>query len=204
MILKHFSKEIIEPTLLADSENFLIKIAETEEELRKTLKLRYEVFNVEQGKGLSNAVQNGIDVDEYDKYCLQMIVVDKLTNNPVGTYRVHLGLIASKGRGFYSSTEYNITGLDKISAISIEVGRSCVLPDYRNGAAVSMLWAGIGELLARSKLQYLFGCVSMEVNNSAIAWALYEHFKKENLLTDLICGTPNKEYELQKTSTRRN
>jgi len=194
----HFSKKIVEPTLLADAENFLIKIADTKEELRKTLRLRYEVFNVEQGKGLPSAYQAGIDIDEYDEYCLQMIVVDKITNNPVGTYRVHLGLIAKNGRGFYSSTEYNIAGLDKIAAISIEVGRSCVLPEYRTGAAVSMLWAGLGKLLARSKLKYLFGCVSLEVNNSSVAWALYEHFKRENLLVDLIWGTPNKGYELEK------
>ena len=195
---KHFSKEVIEPFILADSENFLIKIANTKEELRKTLSLRYKVFNLEQGKGLSSASQTGIDFDEYDEHCLQMIVVDKTTNNPVGTYRVHLGLIATNARGFYSSTEYNITGLDKIAANSIEVGRSCVLAEYRTGAAVSMLWAGIGELLARARMQYLFGCVSLEVDNPAVAWALYEYFKKENMLSDLICGTPNKGYELEK------
>ena len=179
---KHFSKEIVEPTLLADSEHFLIKIADTKEELKKTLRMRYEVFNLEQGKGLSSADQTGIDIDEYDEYCLQMIVVDKTTHNPVGTYRAHLGLIASNARGFYSSTEYNITGLDKIAAISIEVGRSCVLPKYRTGTAVSMLWAGIGELLARSKLQYLFGCVSLEVNNPGVAWALYEHLDRKSVV----------------------
>jgi putative hemolysin len=195
---KNFSKEIVYPTLLADSENFLIKIADTEEELKKTLIMRYKVFNIEQGKGLATADKTGIDIDEYDEYCLQMIVVDKLTREPVGTYRAHLGLIASNARGFYSSTEYNISGLDKIASASIEVGRSCVLPEYRNGAAVSMLWAGIGELLARSKLQYLFGCVSLEVNDPAVAWALYEHFKKEDMLSDIICGVPSEGYELKK------
>ena len=197
---KHFSKEVVEPTLLADSENFLIKIAETEEEIIKTLRLRYKVFNLEQGKGLSNSDQAGFDMDEYDEYCLQLMVLDKTTNNPVGTYRVHLGLIATRSLGFYSSTEYNITGLDKIAPISIEVGRSCVLPEYRNGAAISMLWSGIGELLARSKLQYLFGCVSMEENSPAAAWALYEYFKQKNQISDLINGVPNEGYELQKST----
>ena len=103
-------------------------------------------------------------------------MVDKTTNNPVGTYRVHLGLIATKAMGFYASTEYKITGLDKIASNSIEVGRSCVLPKFRTGAVIALLWRGLGILMFRSKFQYLFGCVSMEESNAAISWALYEYF----------------------------
>ncbi len=194
---KHFSKEIVEPTLLTDSDNFLIKIVETEEELRKTLRLRYEVFNIEQGKGLSEANATGIDYDEYDEHCLHLIVIDKTTNNPVGTYRAHFGHIATQAKGFYASKEYNISGLDQIAPHSIEVGRSCVLPDFRSGAAVSLLWSGIGILLHRSKLQYLLGCVSMEENDPAVSWALHEYFKSSDKITDIIIAEPQKGYELE-------
>jgi L-ornithine Nalpha-acyltransferase len=196
--IKHFSKEIVKPTLLADSEHFLIKIAESEEEIEKTLRLRYTVFNLEQGKGLDKSEDSGVDVDEFDEYCLQMIVVNKETNNPVGTYRVHLGAIASSAKGFYSANEYSIAGLDKIANATMEVGRSCVLPEFRSGAAVALLWGGIGELMMRAKLQYLMGCVSLEVNNPAAAWAIFEYLKRENKITDKIWGTPNKAYVLER------
>ena len=195
---KNFPKNIVEPTLLADSDKFLIKLAESEEELEKTLRLRYSVFNIEQGKGLHDSEGCGLDVDEFDEYCLQMMVVNKETKNPVGTYRVHLGSIACNGMGFYSANEYDIEGLDKIANKIMEVGRSCVVPEFRTGAAVALLWGGIGELMMRAKLQYLMGCVSLEVKNPAAAWAMFEYLQKEGKTTKQIWGTPKKGYALEK------
>ena len=196
---KHFSEEIVQPKLLADSEKFLIKIAETEEELKKTLQLRYKVFNLEQGKGLERAKLTGLDFDEYDEYCLQMIVLNKETNEVVGTYRVHLGSIAYNARGFYSSSECDIAGLGEIADLTMEVGRSCVLPEYRTGAIVALLWGGIAELMMRAELQYLIGCVSLDQKNSAATWAIYDHFKKENVVEDtLMWGTPKSNYVLKR------
>ena len=195
---KHFSKEIVEPALLADSENFIIKIAKSEEEVEKTLRLRYEVFNIEQGKGLTKSQTTGFDIDEFDEHCLQMIAVNKETNNPVGTYRVHLGTIASNAKGFYSANEYSITGLDKIASATMEVGRTCVLPEFRTGSAVALLWGGISELMLRAKLRYLMGCVSLDINNPTAAWAIFDYLKRENKTTDIIWGTPKKTYFLER------
>ena len=113
---------------------------------------------------------------------------------------MHLGAIALQGKGFYSSSEYDIKKLDKIAHISMEVGRSCVRQSFRTGAAVALLWGGIGELMMRARLRYLFGCVSMEILNTAATWAIYEYFEKENLITDIITGTPLKGFELEKSS----
>jgi putative hemolysin len=201
---KHFPKEVVQPTLLADSEKFLIKLAETEEELKKTLHLRYKVFNLELGAGLKSVLfTTGLDVDEFDEYCLQMIVVNKATNEPVGTYRVHLGSVASNAKGFYSSSEYTITGLEKIAYETIELGRSCVLPEYRTGAIIALLWGGIGELMMRAKLRYLMGCVSFEKKNAAAAWAIYDHFKKDGIVDNTILwGEPKEKYRLKRPSAK--
>lgn len=194
-----FPKEIIYPTVLADSERFLIKIAETEEEIQKTLKLRYEVFNIEQGKGLDSATVDGVDIDEFDEYCLHLIVMNKQTKNPIGTYRIHLGSIAAlNGMGFYSANEYDIEGLDKIAHKTMEVGRSCVIAEFRTGAAVALLWGGIGELMMRAKLQYLLGCVSMEKHCPAAAWALYDYYKNNGVCSDTIVGTPKEKFAMSK------
>ena len=197
---ENFPKEVVYPTVLAEADNFIIKLAETKAELEKTLKLRYTVFNIEQGKGLQQSENTGLDIDIYDEHCLQIIVVNKETNNPVATYRAHLGLIATSAKGFYASNEYNLTGIDKIASNSIEVGRSCVLPEYRTGTAVSLLWTGLGIITARSKLQYLFGCVSMENNSPAISWALYEHFKNNDKISKIITATPHVGYDLEPSS----
>ena len=195
---KHVPERVIKPAILADSERFLIKIAETEEEIKAALRLRYEIFNLEQGHGLDQCSFYGLDFDEYDKYCIQLIVMDKETKLPVGTYRLHLGSVAMSAKGFYSSSEFDIEGIDKIAHISMELGRSCVRSEFRTGAAIAILWGGIGELMMRAKLRYLFGCVSFEKNNPAVAWALYEYFKKENKVTDIIRSKPKNGYELKK------
>ena len=195
---KHFPEHVIRPTILADSERYLIKIAETEEEVKATLRLRYEIFNLEQGHGLDQCSTYGLDFDEYDKYCIQLVVMDKNNNTPVGTYRLHLGSVAMSAKGFYSASEFDIEGIDKIADISMELGRSCVSPEFRTGAAVALLWGGIGELMMRARFRYLFGCVSFEKHNPAAAWALYEYFKKDNKITDIVKSTPKKGYELQK------
>jgi putative hemolysin len=197
--LTHFPKTITHPTVLADSKKFLIKIAETDEEIEKTLRLRYEVFNMEQGKGLDNADKLGIDFDKYDEYCLQLIVLNKETNNPVGTYRIHLGDIATtKSYGFYSASEYHIEGLDDIAHLTMELGRSCVLPEFRTGAAMALLWGGIGELMMRAKLRYMLGCVSLEKNNPAATWAIYDYFKANNMISEIITGTPKEKFVLER------
>jgi len=193
-------KKISSPAILGEKEQFLIKFAETEEEIEETLRLRYRVFNLEQGKGLNSASSNGIDRDEFDKFCLHLMVVEKKSASPVGTYRIHLGPVANAAMGFYSAREYHIKGLESIAAETIEVGRSCVAPEYRNGAVVALLWGGIGEVLLRSKLKYLIGCVSLETTEPAAGWGLYRYFQMTNKICDILSASPSTKYRLPQPS----
>ena len=184
------------PALIAEQELFLIKFAENEQELEATMRLRYEVFNQEQGKGLDSAEIEKIDRDEFDEHCLHLIIVEKKTSRIVGTYRVHLGIVAKTHLGLYSAREYHIEGIDKIVDEVIEVGRSCVHPDFRTGSVIALLWNGIGEVLTRSGLRYLLGCVSLETTDPTVGWALYEHFKRRDKLCTRLQATPIKSFEL--------
>ncbi|OGV39259.1 MAG: hypothetical protein A2020_02230 [Lentisphaerae bacterium GWF2_45_14] len=189
-------KKISEPPILAEKDQFFIKLAESEGEIEKALRLRYKIFNLEQGKGLESANDFGIDRDEFDKYCMHLIVVEKKTGEVVGTYRIHFGQIASSAIGFYSAREFEIKGIELIANESIEVGRSCVSPKYRTGSVVALLWRGINELLLRSKMNYLFGCVSLETTSPADGWALYEYFKKNNGISNLLYSFPSEKFML--------
>ena len=84
-MMRHFPKKIIEPAVLVESEHFTVKLAENHEELEKAQRLRYEVFNIEQGRGLKSAEKYGIDFDEFDEYCLHLIAVEKASVAVVGT-----------------------------------------------------------------------------------------------------------------------
>ena len=193
---KDILKKICTPALIVEQEQYLIKFAETEEEIEAAMRLRYEVFNLEQGKGLDSANLNQIDQDEFDEHCLQLVIVEKKTSRIVGTYRVHLGVVAKTELGLYSAREYNIEGIDDIIDEVIEVGRSCVHPDFRNGSVIGLLWSGISATLVRSGLRYLLGCVSLETVDPDVGWALYEYFKNRDKLSSELKATPVAGFEL--------
>ena len=43
----------------------------------------------------------------------------------------------------------------------VEVGRSCVHPDYRSGAVISLLWAELTRYMLQQGHEYLVGCASI-------------------------------------------
>ena len=85
-----------------DSGNFIIKPAETEQELLGAFRLRNSVF-YEEWTGKSS--KSGLDIDEYDTEADHLIVFKKDTSKVVGTYR----LIASNFKNrFYTEKFFNI------------------------------------------------------------------------------------------------
>ena len=183
-------------SVINEQDQFIIKFAETEAELEAVLRLRYRVFNLEQGKGLESAAAEGIDCDEFDAHCLHLMIVDKASGAPVGTYRIHFGSVACQTNGFYSAREYNLLGLSDIAEDCIEVGRSCVAPEFRSGAVVALLWTGIAQVLRKSKYRFLMGCVSLENEDPAVGWALYEYFKGKGFTSPLLTAVPQEKFLL--------
>lgn len=196
MIFHQLPRQVVEPPVLQEAGPFVVKLAETAEEVDRALRLRYQVFNLEQGKGLETAAEESRDADEFDQFCLHLIVVEQATGRVVGTYRLHLGTVADSAIGFYSAREYEIRGIEGISSQCLELGRSCVDPEFRSGSAVGLLWQGVGQVLMRSKLRYLLGCVSLEVDDPAVGWALFRHLQEKHLICELLTAMPRAGFAL--------
>lgn len=197
-MIKHFPKHIISPAVLVETPHFIVKLAENHEEVEKAQRLRYEVFNIEQGRGLECAEKFGIDFDEYDEYCLHLLVLQKGSDRVIGTYRAHLGCVANSARGFYSSREFHIEGLYRIADKCVELGRTCVSPDFRTGTVVALLWNAISEILMRARLEYMLGCVSLEETDPKIGWALYEYFDEKGLMSHDFTVIPRPGFVLKR------
>lgn len=195
-MFERFPKKIIHPAILAEAGQFTIKFAETLKEVEEAQRLRYEVFNLEQGKGLQSARSEGMDKDEFDEHCLHLLVIENSSAKVIGTYRLHLGTIACSTKGFYSAREYEMHGIDGIAKESLELGRSCVSAKFRTGSAVALLWSGIAELMKRAKLRYMLGCVSLEETDPSVGWAIYEHLLTDGRLCSFLSGIPRPEYTL--------
>ena len=182
------------PEILAAEGDFIIKFATSDTEKIAAQRLRYQVFHQEQTRG--GCGNKELDCDIFDDYCLHLIVVSKNDNEVVGTYRVHPGTIAAINLGFYTATEFELDGIDEIVEQSVELGRSCVAKTYRNGTVIAALWAGIAQIMIRGGFRYLLGCVSLEENDAAAAWALFEKLKRQNKLTPTLVARPRRNFLL--------
>jgi putative hemolysin len=162
-----FSKPILPSNsfIILESENYSIKLAETKSELKQAQALRYSVFYKEKkAKPTFTKKIIKLDYDKIDKYADHLIVLDKKNtkNKIVGTYRLIRGDVAKLFGGYYSSSEFNlinITNNYKDKHI-LELGRSCVHQDYRNGSIMNLLWKAIAEYVKLYDIKILMGCVS--------------------------------------------
>jgi putative hemolysin len=155
--------------------------AHNDADIEEAQRLRYKVFAEEMGARLSTR-KAGVDQDMFDPYCDHLLVRDGETNEVVGTYRILSPEKANKIGGFYSQSEFDLTRLAQLSGRMVEVGRSCVHPDYRNGAVIALLWAGLAEYMERGGYDYLIGCASISMGDGGHAAAsLYDRLKVDNM-----------------------
>ena len=122
--------------------------------------MRYEVFCEEEGNG--NLINSDrIETDVYDLFCEHLIVYDGSPDHVVGTYRLLPGERAMKNMGFYSETEFDFQDFRAFGDETLELGRSCVHEQYRDGKVIQNLWEGIAQYIHDKPYRYLIGCASL-------------------------------------------
>ena len=152
-------------TLTMDSaqrSNLTVTLAKSAVEVREAQRLRYRIFAGECGARLPDH-SSGIDADEFDSCCDHLIVRDADRGEVVGTYRILTSWKAKEAGRFYSETEFDITKLKPLVPRLVEVGRSCIHPDYRQGGIITLLWAGLAQYMMSGGYEYLMGCASISV-----------------------------------------
>jgi len=140
---------------------FSVKIAETRDELRAAQALRYDVFVRELGGGgeMVDHAQ-GLERDRFDPFFDHMIATDTGTGRVVGVYRLLRDDQARAAGQFYSEDEYDLSVLKSSGRRLLELGRSCLHPDYRGGTAMFHLWTALAAYVARHDIEILFGVAS--------------------------------------------
>jgi putative hemolysin len=147
-------------------------------EIAEAQRLRYKVFAEEMGARLPG--HDGLDRDGFDAFCEHLLVRDASTGQVVGTYRILDPYMASQAGGYYSSGEFDLTRLMHLAPSMVEVGRSCVHQDYRNGTTISLLWAGLANFMQQNGYEYLIGCASIGMADGGhLAASLYRQLKQK-------------------------
>ncbi|MEW5889845.1 MAG: GNAT family N-acyltransferase [Pseudomonadota bacterium] len=145
-----------------------VRLAHSEDEVLEAQRLRFRVFAEEMGARLATPIP-GVDRDIYDAFCEHLIVRDEQSGRIVGTYRILSPEAARKVGGYYSENEFDLVRLQHMRAHMVEVGRSCIDPDYRTGAAIALLWSGLTRYMLEHDYRYLIGCASIGMGDGGHA-----------------------------------
>lgn len=141
--------------------NLSVGLARNNDEILEAQRLRYRVFAGEMGANLPTRTP-GIDHDVFDPFCDHLVVRDDNSGEVVGTYRI-LAPDNARRIGYYSENEFDLTRLQHLRPRLVEIGRSCVHPDYRTGATITLLWSGLAKYMLDNGHDYLMGCASVSM-----------------------------------------
>ena len=160
------------PETLARAGSLELKFAITRKEIRALQKMRYRVF-FEQGGAVADPFTRAQRRDNcpFDRLCDHIIVVDhayvtrmgRRKPRIVGAYRVLRQDVAKSPERFYAASEFDIADIiarhpDKRF---MELGRSCVLPEYRARRVLELLWRGVFAYVQHHNIDVMFGCASL-------------------------------------------
>jgi putative hemolysin len=140
---------------------YSLTIAQTEEEVRSALQLRYQVFNLELKEGLASSHGTSEDRDQFDEVMHHLIVRDSQSGQVVGTYRLQTGNAAARNLGYYSAREFEFAPYESRRAAVLELGRACIHATHRNLIVLSLLWRGIATYALAQDCHLLIGCSSL-------------------------------------------
>ena len=141
------------------------------DEVRQAQRLRYDIFAGEMGARLPVPADASLvrhDVDLFDDFCEHLLVRDVDSGHVVGTYRVLTPAQAKRVGGTYSDTEFVLTRLRGLRDRMVELGRSCVHADHRQGGVILALWGALAEFMVRNKLDTMIGCASIPMMHGGV------------------------------------
>lgn len=176
--------------ILLERKNFIIKTADSTEELEMALRLRHQVFLEEL---LHKKKRSGKDTDRFDKQCDHLLIIDKRNNLLIGTYRLQSSLHTKR---FYSATEFRMKHIKHLPGNKLELGRACVHPDYRNGVTIALLWEGINAYIEASQSSYLFGCSSIKTMDKNEIHEIYQYLRQNGHLMDNVKVRPRTKFRV--------
>jgi putative hemolysin len=184
-----------DPIVTGTFGRYAVRLARDANDRVAACRLRFHVFNVEMGEGLSSSYSTGLDRDRFDQVCDHLIVENQEDGRVVGTYRMQSGLAAATGFGYYSAQEFEFAPYDCIRDLVLELGRASIDRQHRSSEVLTLLWRGIGQYAKHYGLRYLIGCSSLNSIDPVEGWSLYRALEPQ-LVSSEFFTVPNAAYAL--------
>src|ERR1044072_7172252 len=176
-----YSEDI--PDIEVEEGRYVVRFARTAEEVDAAFRLRFEVFNLELNEGLESSYLTERDEDDFDQTSHHLLVIEKDTNEVIGTYRVRTYEMAQRRHGFYTQQEFDLKNLPlEVLQQSIEIGRACIDRHFRNTKVLFLLWKGLAMYVLYSKARYLFGCCSLFTQDCSEGRRAFRMFERDGYM----------------------
>lgn len=169
-----------------------LRFADCQKDVEDAQNVRYQVFYQEMGaKPIKDMAALERDYDEFDPVSRHLLVVD--TNDDptgrgkvVGTYRMFMQKNEQAFKPFYTEGEFDISGIKGKAKTILEVGRSCILPDYRKRFVMQLLWQGLGAFVYHHEVDFMIGCgsldgVVMQDHAMTLSYLYHYHLAREEI-----------------------
>lgn len=142
------------PTLRVD-------FAQTPADISEVQQLRYQIFARELGAAIGDPVHES-DSDRFDPYCRHLVVRDDSDDGRIiACSRILTAEAAADCGGFYSQLEFDLAPILALPGRVIEIGRTCVHVEHRQGPAIALLLSGVARFMEDCGCDYLIGCGSI-------------------------------------------
>jgi len=176
----------------ADDSHFTLRLARDARDLAAAQRLRYRVFVEELGAGGPLVDHEArLERDAFDDVFDHLLLVDtrrdaEALDDVVGVYRLLPGAKLAAGQPFYSEGEFDLQALRASGRELLELGRSCVHPDYRGGSAMLHLWNSLAEYVLDRGIEVMFGAASFHGTDvgalaQSLAYLHHTHLAPEGL-----------------------
>lgn len=181
---------LLQSAVAPEKSGLYVELASTAEDVLASQQLRYRVFAEEMGARLHSATA-GIDEDRFDAYCQHLLVRERDSGRIVATTRLLVDEQARRAGGFYSQSEFAMETILALPGRRLEVGRTCVDPGYRQGAAIAVLWSGLAAFVSLHHIDYLFGCASIGLEDGGVrAHAIMDRVRQQAMTDPTVRVVP--------------
>jgi putative hemolysin len=175
------SSQVLAATPPAAASRYSLLLTTDADDVRAAQRLRHDVFAGELGATVSGP-EPGLDADRFDAFCDHLVVREDATGQIVGTYRVLPPQRAREAGGLYAEGEFALDALAPLRDHLVETGRSCVHRDHRDGAVITLVWAGLARYLLLTGHRWLVGCASVPLaDGGALAAGVHDRVSARHL-----------------------
>ncbi|MEO8135985.1 MAG: GNAT family N-acyltransferase [Betaproteobacteria bacterium] len=172
----------------AHPRSFGIDWAKSPEDIAEAQRLRFKVFVGEMGARLQTPADSPVDhdIDVFDSFCDHLLVRAAGAaqhGEVVATCRVLSPDGARRAGSLYTEHEFDLASVSDLLPHSLELGRVCVDPAWRNGFVVMAIWRELGKQMADQHLDTLIGCSSITLRDGDdTAARLWHRLKRTHLV----------------------